>query len=76
MAVMETNLPTRKLWSGGLAGIAALGIVWASRRYLQFDIDPVVAGAFVLSAAKAVAYLVPPAARDRIIALDAELKAP
>lgn len=75
MTTMETAVPARKVWAGGLAGLATAAIIYLSQRYLGYALDPATASVAVLAVAKAVAYLVPPAARDKIVELDTELKA-
>ena len=75
MASQTSWAPTRKLWTGGLAGLGAMGVVYVGRRYLNWDVDPELAMVIVLASAKSVAYLVPPAARDQILKVDTEVKA-
>ncbi|CAO3438647.1 hypothetical protein [Azospirillum doebereinerae] len=67
---MSTLIPALKVWASGLIGIVAATAGSALRQYAGWDIlDDLLAYA-VTALSSAVAYLVPPAARDIIIRAD------
>lgn len=72
--VQASVAPTRKILAGGLSGLASVGLIIAAQRWLGWDIDPDLAGVIVLGIGYGVSYLVPPAAKDRVVELDAELR--
>ncbi|MCG5238374.1 hypothetical protein ACIU1J_32310 [Azospirillum doebereinerae] len=67
---MATLIPARKVWAGGLAGVAAATIGTLLRQYLGLDIPAELIAYAVTGFSSAVAYLVPPAARDAIARAD------
>ncbi|KAA1057145.1 hypothetical protein [Azospirillum argentinense] len=67
---MSTLIPARKVWAGGLAGVAAAVIASLLRQHADLDIPADVISGGIALLVPSVAYLVPPAARDVIVKAD------
>ncbi len=67
---MSTMIPARKVWAGGLAGVAAAVIASLLRQYADVDVSADLIGYIIAGIVPSVAYLVPPAARDVIVRAD------
>ncbi|AWJ92629.1 hypothetical protein Sp245p_26300 (plasmid) [Azospirillum baldaniorum] len=67
---MSTMIPARKVWAGGLAGVAAAVIASLLRQYADVDVSADLIGYIIAGIVPSVAYLVPPSARDAIVKAD------
>ncbi|MBP2233407.1 hypothetical protein J2847_006745 [Azospirillum agricola] len=68
---MASLIPARKVWAGGLSGVAVALLGVALRQGLGWDIPDDALSIIVSLVTPSVAYLVPPAARDLIVRADA-----
>ncbi len=66
---MTTNLPTQKVWAGGLAGAITTFIVVVMNTYVVpgRPIPPDLAAAFTTILSLLASYVTPPAGRDRVL---------
>lgn len=64
--------PDRKVFAGGVAGLATWAAVWAASRF-GFVVDPALATALVPLVSSVIGYITPPSQRDILKRLNDEL---
>lgn len=62
----NSNLPTQKINSAGIAAFIVVIVLWAVKQWGKVDVPPEVAAALTGVISYVTAYLTPPAPRDTI----------